>query len=72
MSGKLPIDRVREARDAPSVYDDHRERFTRKRAKLDQTNELAEGERRPGPPTATEPSEPTEAPRTTPESDEDR
>ena len=47
MSGKLPIDRVREAQDAPAVYDEHRERFARKQAKLEQTNELAEGERVP-------------------------
>ena len=47
MSGKLPIDRVREAQDAPAVYDEHRERFAQKQAKLEQTNERAEGERLP-------------------------
>ena len=47
MSGKLPIDRVREAQDAPALYDEHRERFAQKQAKLEQTNELAEGERVP-------------------------
>jgi hypothetical protein len=47
MSGKLPIDRVREAQDAPAVYDEHRERFAQKQAKLEQTNDLAEAERPP-------------------------
>jgi hypothetical protein len=47
MSGKLPIDRVREAQDAPAIYDEHRERFAQKQAKLEQTNELSEGERPP-------------------------
>jgi hypothetical protein len=49
MSGKLPIDRVREARDAPEIYEDNRERLTQKEAKLDQTDELAEGEQSPEP-----------------------
>ena len=34
MSGKLPIDRVREAEDAPRVYEDHKQRFAEERAKL--------------------------------------
>jgi len=34
MSGKLPIDRVRDARDAPQTYDSHRERFAEKEATL--------------------------------------
>jgi len=33
--------------DAPAIYDEHRERFVEKQAKLEQTNELAEGERPP-------------------------
>lgn len=28
MSGKLPIDRVREAQEDPRIQDEHRERFT--------------------------------------------
>jgi hypothetical protein len=47
MSGKLPIDRVREAQDAPAVYEEHRERFAQKQARLEHTNERAEGERPP-------------------------
>ncbi|MEX2182862.1 MAG: hypothetical protein WEC14_00280 [Chloroflexota bacterium] len=34
MPGKLPIDRVREAKDAPKVYDEHRERFSQRQAEL--------------------------------------
>lgn len=34
MSGKLPIDRVREAEDAPRIHDEHRQRFSEKQAKL--------------------------------------
>lgn len=51
MSGKLPIDRVREAQDAPAIYDEHRERFAEKQAKLQQTDQVEEGE---GPPAAEE------------------
>ncbi len=47
MSGKLPIDRVRESRDAPAVYEDHRKDFAEKRANLEQTDQPQEGERRP-------------------------
>jgi hypothetical protein len=47
MSGKLPIDRAREAQDAPAIYDEHRERFAQKQAKLANTNDIAEGERPP-------------------------
>ena len=47
MSGKLPIDRVREAQDARQIYDEHRERLSEHRARLEQTDERAEGERRP-------------------------
>lgn len=34
MPGKLPIDRVRAAEDAPRVYEDHKQRLTEKQAKL--------------------------------------
>ena len=34
MSGQLPIDRVREAQDAPRIYEDHRQRYSEKQAKL--------------------------------------
>ena len=34
MPGKLPIDRVRAAEDAPRIYEDHKQRFTEKQAKL--------------------------------------
>ncbi|MBA3308288.1 MAG: hypothetical protein H0T04_06340 [Chloroflexi bacterium] len=47
MSGKLPIDRVREAQDAPAIYDEHRERFAQKQAELQETEQLNEGERQP-------------------------
>ncbi len=54
MSGKLPIDRVREAQDAPAIYDEHRERFAQKQATLQQTDQVEEGEL---PPTADETDE---------------
>lgn len=44
MAGKLPIDRVREARDAPKIYDEHRERFAEHEAAI--RDERAAG---PGP-----------------------
>ncbi len=47
MSGKLPIDRVREAQDAPAIYDEHRERFAQKQAELQETEPVEEGERQP-------------------------
>jgi len=47
VSGKLPIDRVREAQDAPAIYDEHRERFAQKQAELQETEQLNEGERQP-------------------------
>ena len=47
MSGKLPIDRVREAMDAPRIYDEHREKLTRKDAALSRAVDPAEGERQP-------------------------
>ena len=34
MSGKLPIDRARAGEDAPRIYEDHKQRFTEKQAKL--------------------------------------
>lgn len=34
MPGKLPIDRVRAGEDAPRIYEDHKQRFTEKQAKL--------------------------------------
>ena len=42
----MPTDRVREARDAPKVYEGHRKALTEKLARLEQTNALAEGEKR--------------------------
>ena len=47
MSGKLPIDRAREAQDAPAIYDEHRERLTQKQARLERANLPEEGERPP-------------------------
>ena len=38
MSGKLPIDRVRAAEDAPRIYEEHKQRFTEKQAKLGTSN----------------------------------
>ena len=43
----MPIDRVREARDAPKVYEGPRKALTEKLARLEQTHDLAEGEKRP-------------------------
>ncbi len=34
MSGKLPIDRVREAADAPRIYELEKQRFTEQQAEL--------------------------------------
>jgi len=54
MSGKLPIDRVREAMDAPRIYEEHREKLTRKNAALARAVDPAEGEREPLSPDAEE------------------
>jgi hypothetical protein len=62
MAGKLPIDRVREAQDAPRIYDEHRERFAEHQAELRDADDpvagarpiladhLGPGGRRPGEP----------------------
>lgn len=50
MAGKLPIDRVREARDAPKVYDEHRERFTSHQAGLREADDPVSGGRPEAPP----------------------
>ena len=34
MSGRPPIDRVREAEDAPRIYEEHKQRFTERQARL--------------------------------------
>lgn len=60
MTGKLPIDRLREATDAPRIHDEHREKFTQKQATLEQTNDLAEGEREPVAPDVDESDPPHE------------
>lgn len=44
MSGKLPIDRVREAQDAPATCDEHRERFAQERAALQETHQVPEAQ----------------------------
>ncbi len=63
MSGKLPIDRVREAQDAPAIYDEHGERFARERAALQATDQVP-GAQPPPPPKAVEqqaPDQPEDA-----------
>ncbi|CAN5601451.1 hypothetical protein BH23CHL8_BH23CHL8_13900 [soil metagenome] len=45
MPGKLPIDRVREAQDAPKVYDEHRERFASHQAELRDADDPVSGAR---------------------------
>jgi hypothetical protein len=49
MSGKLPIDRVREAQDAPKIYDEHRERFAQRQAELRDADDPVAGARPPAP-----------------------
>lgn len=62
MSGKLPIDRVREAEDAPKVYADHRQRFAEQQARLrDQSGQEAAGPADAAPPPAADPEEGTDA-----------
>jgi len=53
MSGKLPIDRAREARDAPAIYDQHRERVAELQARLADRDDISEGERPPEQPADT-------------------
>jgi hypothetical protein len=45
MAGKLPIDRVREAQDAPKIYDEHRERFSQHQAELRDADDPVAGAR---------------------------
>lgn len=45
MSGKLPIDRVNEAEDAPKIYDEHRERFAEQQARLRDADDPVAGAR---------------------------
>jgi hypothetical protein len=45
MAGKLPIDRVREAQDAPKIYDEHRERFAQRQAELRDADDPVAGAR---------------------------
>ncbi|CAN5564538.1 hypothetical protein BH20CHL7_BH20CHL7_00770 [soil metagenome] len=52
MPGKLPIDRVREAQDAPKIYDEHRERFSQRQAELRDADDPVAGAR----PAATSPA----------------
>ena len=42
MSGKLPIDRVREAEDAPRIYERDKQRYTEDRAALRRADEQPE------------------------------
>jgi hypothetical protein len=48
MSGKLPIDRAREAADAPRIYELEKQRFTEQQAELH--HETAPGQGAAGPP----------------------
>jgi hypothetical protein len=54
MSGKLPIDRAREAQDDPPIYDEHRERFREHEAALRDADDPVSGAR----PETDAPSEP--------------
>ncbi len=60
MSGKLPIDRVREARKAPKIYVEHSERLAQQEAELRDADDPVAGAR----PQASDPtdfaSEPTD------------
>ncbi len=47
MSGKLPIDRVRETRKAPKLYLEHSERLAKKEAKLRDADDPVAGARPP-------------------------
>jgi hypothetical protein len=65
MSGKLPIDRVRETRKAPKVFLEHSERLAQQEAELRDADDPVAGARPPAPEatddSADEPSE-TDAP----------
>lgn len=52
MPGKLPIDRAREARDAPKIYDEHRQRFAEREAALRDADDPVAGARPPTEPVA--------------------
>jgi hypothetical protein len=45
MSGKLPIDRVREARKAPRIFVEHSERLAQQEAELRDANDPITGAR---------------------------
>lgn len=49
MSGKLPIDRVREARKAPKIYVEHSERLAQQEAELRDADDPVAGARPPAP-----------------------
>lgn len=45
MSGKLPIDRVRETRNAPKIFEEHNERLARQQAELRDADDPVAGAR---------------------------
>lgn len=47
MSGKLPIDRVREARKAPKIFVEHSERLAQQEAELRDADDPVAGARPP-------------------------
>jgi len=49
MSGKLPIDRVREARKAPKIFVEHSERLAQQEAELRDADAPVAGARPPAP-----------------------
>jgi hypothetical protein len=49
MPGKLPIDRVREARKAPKIFVEHSERLTQQEAELRDADDPVAGARPPAP-----------------------
>lgn len=49
MSGKLPIDRVRETRKSPRVLEEHTERFANQEAALRDAQDPVSGARPPAP-----------------------
>jgi hypothetical protein len=51
MSGKLPIDRVREAREAPKIYREHSQRLAEQEAELRDADDPVAGARPPAPDT---------------------
>lgn len=57
MAGKLPIDRVRDAEDAPRLYERDKRRFTEKQATLQQADGAPDAADAATPETSREPED---------------